>query len=696
MQTKQQALIAIVLGLLLFLGINLLIRSTLGGAKADLTEDRLFTLTAGSKAIAKNLGEPVALEFYFSRSAGDEVPQLKTYAERVQALLEEFARSSNGKLTLRLLDPEPFSEVEDQASAAGLRPLAVAANVSMYMGLVGRNSVGETERIPFFDPRQERFLEYEVAKLLSSLDRPDKTKVGVLSSLPVMGGGMQMPGQRPEPGWLFVKLLSDLYEVEELTGEQTQISSDIDVLVLIHPRELSQATLYAIDQYALAGRPLVAFVDGFCEGQPVPPEMQQQQFDVDKTSSLGPLLPAWGLKMVERKLAGDRKTALQVNVGSRTGAMQAIEYLIYLSIGPEQVDATSPVTAELDRLIMASAGIFEKLPDSTLEYTPLIRTSEDSQEIDLSQVQFGADPSALLKSFVPGYRQLDLAVQLRGKPKSAFPEGRPAAAGGVPSAADLPAHLSEASGEFNAILIGDADLLADRFWTQSDGLSQLFGTVTKSADNADFLLNSIELLAGDENLIRIRARGRFERPFTRVDELARAAEQKYRDQADRLDGELRTIQARLQELETQRPDQNSLYYTPEQEAEIKKAMERKVAVNKELRAVQYNLNKDVKRLGDTLMYANILGVPLLVACLALYFGVRRRQMTAELKGQEQRAKKKAVTDQRVISGFAFAGGAAMIALNVATGVVPGGAIGGGIGGALGAFVGMIVNSLRAK
>lgn len=623
MQTKHQALLAILLGLLLFLGINLLTRSTLSGAKADLTEDQLFTLTAGSKAIAKNLGEPVALEYYFSRSAGDEVPQLKTYAERVQALLEEFVRASDGKLSLSLLDPEPFSEVEDQAGAAGLRPLSVTANVSMYLGLVGRNSVGEIERIPFFDPRQERFLEYEVAKLLSSLDRADKTKVGVLSSLPVMGGEMTMPGQRPEPGWLFVNLLRDLYEVEELTGEQTQIPADIDVLVLIHPRELSDNTLYAIDQYALAGRPLVAFVDGFCEAQPTPPGAQQQ-FDVDRTSSLGALLPAWGLKLVDRKLAGDRKTALQVNYGGRNGAMQPIEYLIYLGLGPEQVDATSPVTAELDRLVLASAGIFEKLPESTLEYTPLIRTTEDSQEIDLSQVQFGADPNALLKGFVPGYQSLDLAVQLRGKPKSAFPEGRPALAEGEVPPSDAPAHLSEATGDFNAILISDADLLADQFWTQRDGLAQLFGTVTKSADNADFLLNSIELLAGDQNLISIRARGRFERPFTKVEELARAAEQKYRDQADRLDAELRAIQGRLQELETQRPDQNSLYYTPEQEAEIKKAMERKVAVNKELRAVQFDLNKDVKSLGDTLMYANILGMPLLVGGLALAFGARRR------------------------------------------------------------------------
>ena len=622
MRSSNQIPLVILLGLLLLLGINLLARSTLGGLKADLTEDRLYTLTDGSKAIARGLSEPVQLEFYFTRAAGDEVPQIKTYAERISVLLEELARASQGKIELALLDPQPFSEVEDQASAAGLKPLAISSDATMYLGLVGRNAIGETELIPFFDPRQERFLEYEVAKLLSKLDRAERTTVGILSSLPVMGGEMTMPGQRPEPGWLFVKLLQDLYEVRELTGEQSAIPADIDVLVLIHPRELSPATLYALDQYALSGRALVAFLDGFCEGQPTPPGMQAQ-FDVDRTSDLGPLLSSWGVTLVPRKLAGDRRLAVQVSYGGRGGAMQPIEYLIYMALGADQADQTSPVTAGLDRILMASAGLFQKAADSSLEYTPLLRTSEDSQEIDLSSVQFGADPMALLKNFVPGYRALDLAVQLRGRPKSAYPEGRPAAGEGE-SDGETPAHLSEASADFNAILVSDADLLADNFWTQRDGLAQLFGTVTKSADNADLLLNAIELLAGDQNLISIRARGRFERPFTKVDELARAADQKFRDQADRLDSELRTIQARITELEAQRPDQNSLYYTPEQIAELEKARARKVEVNKELRAVQFSLNKDVEALGDRLMYLNILAVPLLIAVAALVESARRK------------------------------------------------------------------------
>lgn len=618
MRPSNQVPLAILLGLLLLLGINLLSRSTLGGFKLDLTEDRLYTLSAGSKAIARELSEPVQLEFYFTRAAGDDVPQIKSYAERITTLLEELVSASQGKIELSLLDPQPFSEVEDQASAAGLKPLALSAQTTMYLGLVGRNAVGETELIPFFDPRQERFLEYEIAKLLSNLDRTERTTVGILSSLPVMGGEMTMPGQRPEPGWLFVKLLRDLHEVRELTGEQASIPDDIDVLVLIHPRELSPTTLYAIDQYALAGRPLVAFLDGFCEGQPTPPGMQAQ-FDVDRTSDLGPLLASWGVTQVPRKLAGDRRLAVQVSYGGRGGAMQPIEYLIYMALGAEQADQTSPLTAGLDRILMASAGVFQKSSDSALEYTPLLRTSEDSQEIDLSSVQFGADPMALLKGFVPGYRALDLAVQLRGRPKSAYPDGRPAGAEG-----EAPAHLSEASADFNAILVADADLLADNFWTQRDGLAQLFGTVTKTADNADLLLNAIELLAGDQNLISIRARGRFERPFTKVEELARAADQKFRDQADRLDAELRTIQARITELEAQRPDQDSLYYTPEQIAELEKARARKLEVNKELRAVQFSLNKDVESLGDRLMYLNILAVPLLIVVAALVEGTRRK------------------------------------------------------------------------
>ena len=640
MSTKLWTLAGV--GVLVFAGVNLITRTSLAGARIDLTEDRLFTLTEGSRNIASSLSEPVTFEYFYSRALGSQIPQIKAYADRVEEVLEEFARASGGKLELERKDPEPFSEAEDEAVLAGLRAVPISQTEKLYFGLVGENAVGEQEVIPFFDNReaQERFLEYELARILVSLDNPEKLKVGVVSSLPVMGGGMPMPGQPPERAWLFVDMVRGLFEVEELEAGFDEVPDDVSVLLIVHPKGLSDASLYAIDQYALGGGRVVALVDAWCEAQPNPPGGMQAQFDADKTSDLDPLLEAWGVRMPARKVAGDRSLATRVQVPGRGGTPEPVDYLTYLSIGPDQCSESSPVTAQLSRLLFANAGFLEPVEDSDMTFEPLISTTADSMAVELTRVQFFPDPATLLDEFAPSYQPQHLAVSVTGRPETAYPGGAPADADDEPEtlaeAAEEaealldgeqpaePVHLTEATEDFAAIVIADVDFLSDRFWTQQDALSQLFGTVAKTADSPDFLLNAIEQLSGDTNLMSIRARGAYERPFARVVALEKDAEQRYRDEKEALEAELQTSEARIAELQQQRDDSGSLFLTPEQEDEIERARKKVVETSKKLRKVQHSLRKDIESLGSRLQLLNVVAVPALVGVAALAFSALRR------------------------------------------------------------------------
>lgn len=611
---------ALVVGLVLFVAVNVLSSAALRSQRIDLTENNLYTLSEGSKNIVRNLDDKVYLDFFYSKKQADKAPGIKTYATRVRELLEEYELLSGGKVELTILDPEPFSDAEDQAVQAGLRgvPLSAAGD-SLYLGLVGRNTLDGEEVIPFFDPSSERFLEYELTKLVYSLSNPEKKTVGLMSSLPLEGGAPNPmnPMAQPTPPWQIVPQLESYFEVERIETTATEIPEGIDVLMLAHAKELSDETLYAIDQFVLAGGRVVAFVDPNCEADmpPVDPNNPMAAMQADKSSNLDKLFAAWGVRMLESKIAADRGQALQV----RTREGRPVPFVVWLGLGPEQFAEDDPVISELTSINTAAAGILEPVEGATTEFAPLIQTSDDSMKIEQSRIQFFPQPEDLLTTFIPGGEPLTIAARVSGAVSSAFPEGSPSAGAEAAEDGTTEGHLNESVAPINVVLVADADLLQDRFWIQEMNLGGMISLgYQKTADNGDFVFNTIENLCGNNDLISVRAGSNFARPFTRVEELQRLAQEKYLLESKTLEQKLQATEAKLAELQRQKGgDGNQLILSEEQRAELEKFREEKLETRKQLRAVQHNLNKDIEGLGTTLKLANILGTPLLFTLIVL-------------------------------------------------------------------------------
>jgi ABC-type uncharacterized transport system involved in gliding motility auxiliary subunit len=633
-----QTSLALILGLVAFGTLNLLVGRLFGSARIDLTEDALYTLSEGAREIARDLEEPVDLEFYFSSELGELNPGFRALAERVEEVLAEFVRASEGQLRLERVDPEPYSEAEEQAVASGVRGIPIsAAGDRGYFGLVGRNAFGDDEVLPFFnpgDPSTERFLEYSIGRMLVTLDQVERPKVALLTSLEVMGSMPGMPGQRPTPPWLVVRLLQQLFDVETLDPTSfTEVPEDTDALIVLHPKQLGDAALYAIDQYALAGGPVLAFVDPWCEVEPSPeqPPMMMMPPPSDKSSDLARLFEAWGVRLVPRKVAADETFAMRM--AGRGG--QPADYSIIPAFDETCFDGEDPITANLTRLIFAFPGALEPLDEASTEVTPLIRTSERGSRIDVSRVSTNLDPQAIAQDYIPEGEQW-IAARIGGRASSAFPDGPPAPEAPAPDSSDEgepvpPApsgedHLTESIADLRCLVMADVDFLSELWWT--DPRLAGMGMYSPTADNGDFVLNAVELLSGDSNLASLRARGRYERPFKRVQELRRLAEAKFADKEQQLEIELADARNRLNELQLERSDSQSLILNDEQRAEVERFRDREVEISRELRAVRLELNKDIEDLGTRLKLANVVGVPAAVALAAFVIlgaGRRRRR-----------------------------------------------------------------------
>jgi len=618
----------------LFFAINMWSATGLRGVRADLTEAGLFTLSPGARAIAASPQEPVTLTFYYSSKLARGNPGIQSYALRVRELLEEFERQSRGKVVLRTVDPEPFSDEEDRAVQAGLAPVPMGPSENLYLGLVGTNTLDDQEIIPFFDSRQERFLEYDVSKLIYVLSHPKKKVIGLMSSLQMEGMMFDpMTGQPTrQPPWQIVREMRSFYEVKSVPPDTDRIPDDIDVLMVVHPKNLSERAQYAIDQHVLRGGRLVLFLDPFCEGDQPPGMNPLEAMNVKRDSNLPRLLNAWGVEMVEQRVAGDLKYAIPVVVGAQNRPEQ-VSFVAWLSVKPETMNRDDAVMAQISLMNFASPGILQNSEAGPLELAPLVQTSEQSQMLDVAQFVLMPDPKAMLRDFKPSGERRTLAARLKLRDgavlRTAFPDGKPAAPGpdGAPKEAEAtPDQLKEATAPPNIVVVSDVDMLTDRFWTREE---RLFGQTlgySKLADNGDFVVNVLDNLAGSSDLISIRARGEYARPFTRVQDMLKSAEQKYLAKQQELEQRLRDTEQKIAELQRQRPDQpgaTELILSPEQQAEIEKFRKDMIDTRRALRTVQLDLRKDVEQLGVRLKFLNIAVVPLVVSGLALGLGAYR-------------------------------------------------------------------------
>jgi ABC-type uncharacterized transport system involved in gliding motility auxiliary subunit len=612
----------------LFLAFNTFSESAFKSARADLTESKLFTLSDGTRNVLDKLDEPITLRFYFSKKLAGEAPAVQGYAQRVQELLEEYVAHAHGKLKLEVSDPEPFSEDEDRAVGYGLKGMqASASGELLYFGLAATNTTDQEETIPFFQESKEESLEYDITKIVFNLSHPKKKVVGLMTKLPMEGNPMERmrnPNAEVQP-WFVVDSIQQMFEVRTVPPTSVKIDKDIDVLMIVHPQGLAPQTLYAIDQFVLGGGKVLAFIDPHCEGQDVRPDPQNPMAAMmaNRSSDLGPLLAAWGLEMSPEELAGDRDAALRVNFQN-----QAVDYLVYLGLRRQRDDKTDAkggisntdfVTSQLDTMNMATVGILKKKDGATETVTPLLETTPNSMRVQKSQIQFGPDPKRLLESFVSGKEKLMLAARVNGPAKTAYPDGKPKppdSKDATPPPADDGTQLKESKEPINVIVVADADMLQDQFWTRTQNF---FGQriAVPNAGNADFVVNALDNLTGSNDLISLRSRGRFNRPFDRVVEIRKQAETSFHQKEKELEDKLADTEKKINDMQSSKDTKSAMILSPEQQKAIEGFRDEKVKTRKELRKVKHEMQKDIESLGTTLKFVNIGLMPLLVIVAAI-------------------------------------------------------------------------------
>jgi len=607
----------------LFIGVTILITFVFRGARVDLTESDLYSIAPGTKNILKSLDEPVNLYFFFSQEASSQSPPIRAYAQRVRELLEEMAQRSGGKLHLNVVDPQPFSEDEDRANEFGLQAVPIGGRgEAVYFGLAGTNSTDGREVIGFFQPDKEEFLEYDVASLIYKLGHTKRPTVGLLSGLPVDPSFDQQTGQMRE-GWASISQLRELLNVQPVAADIQTVPDNINVLMLIHPRELSPATQFAIDQFVMRGGKLLAFIDPQSENDPMAMQMAQQMGGAmpPRSSSLGTLLDAWGISYDSTKILGDRELGLTVSL--RQGE-QPSQHIAIVGFNRDSMDRKDVVTSSLDSINVMTAGAIALKKDAKITLEPLIQSSTQAQLLPAAKLAFLADSQSLLEDFKPTGERYIVAGRIHGKLASAFPNGAPTPAAPSPTPAKPADALKESKGDANVIIVADTDILADPLWLRTQNV---FGQrmAMAWANNGDFVSNAIDNLAGSSDLISIRGRQSFFRPFTRVDELRRKADDQLRAKEKELDAQLKDTESKLTALEAGRGGKNTMTLTPEQEAELTRFQHERVRIRKDLRDVRRSLDIEIEKLGTRLKVINIALIPFLLAIGAVILAITRRR-----------------------------------------------------------------------
>ena len=599
----------------------------------DLTAERLYTLSPGTRQTLARIDEPITLRFYYSTRLGDRVPSYGVYAHRVRELLDQYVAAAHGKIRLEVDDPQPFSDIEDRAVAFGLQGVPLdAQGEQVYFGLAGTNSTDDERTIPFFAPQRERLLEYDLTRLVHTLAVPKRTVVGLISSLPLAGDPIAaLQGEASRP-MAVLQQLRQLDDVKMLPSALDAIPAGTDVLMLVHPQKLPAKTLFAIDQFVQNGGKALIFVDPYSEMQ-----ARGGPADMAVDSDLEPLFKAWGVRLEPNTVAADRRDARRVVVPTGAGGGKPLPYVAWLDLKDGELNRDDPITASLSSVTVSSAGIIEPLSGATTTFEPLITTSPDAMKLPVDKVAGFPDVVGLLIHFKPTGMRYTLAAHITGPAETAFPDGPPKAAAtpGKPAAtpakpAAPPAKTSEftakSAGPINVVVVADTDMLDDRAWAQSQ---DFFGrqVVAPLADNADFVANAIDVLSGGEELIGLRSRGSSVRPFEVVERIQRAADDRYAAKEHALEQKLKATQAKLRDLTTGAPakaDANTPL-SPEQAKAVEQFRTDLLATRRALRRVREAQRQDIEQLKAILEFCDIALVPIVVALAAIVLGLTRRR-----------------------------------------------------------------------
>jgi ABC-type uncharacterized transport system involved in gliding motility auxiliary subunit len=611
----------------LFLAVVMLSNVGLRGVRLDLTQNKLYTLSKGTQMVLADLKEPVNLYFYFSRDvAAKQAPLVMPYAARVREFLEEISARAGGKIHLQVIDPQPYSDDEDRAAEFGLQSLHAGAGEALYFGLGGTNSTDGRSSIPSFTPDREEFLEYDVAKLVQELGTPKKPVIGLLSTIGLQGQFNPQTGQMGEP-WPIYTQLQQLFTVRTLTPDMDHIDKDVDVLMLIHPKQLAPKVLYAIDQFVMRGGRVLLLVDpnagADLSGQD--PSNPLAGAMANHSSDLQPLLTSWGVDYDPTKVIGDLGRGLEVRASATGGP---IRHIGILGLRHEDMDQKDVVTASLESINLATVGSLAQHAGAKTTFEPLLMSSTTAEPMPAQRFNALVDPGTLRDGFKSTGVRYTIAARITGPVDSAYPNGPP---GDQKPAAGPPIpHLAKSTTPANIVVIADTDLLMDYLWVQT---RELLGqrVAQAFANNGDFIANILDNLTGSSALISVRGRASFSRPFERIEALKRQADDRLRAKALELQSELQQTEGKLTELQAKRNDQSSLMLSPEQEAELKRFTAEKTRVRKDLRETQRGLDVDINRLGSWLKVINIAIAPLIVAVAGvMILSLRRRRRASKL------------------------------------------------------------------
>lgn len=607
----------------------------------DFTENKVFTLSEGSKSLVSKIEEPITLQFYFSASVEqimDEATTIffKNYASRIEGLLEQFERAADGNIILEKIDPRPDTKEEEEATRAGLQSQELPTGEPLFMGLLAIQADQE-EVISVFNPQREAFIEYDISQIIYKVQQLEKPKLGLITSLPVMGNQppqmamMQNPNLRPEPKWYFMEELEAHYDVMTIESSATSIPDDVVALVVIHPKGLSDDLLYAMDQYIMADKPIFLAIDSSSYYE----RSQQQSMGgmfmgpSGTASDLSKLLDAYGIQFESDKFVADRKLASLVG-GPGGMPVRHPAWITY-----NNLDDNSPVTANLDTLVFAESGSFS-LHNSVikrLEIDALVQSSEQSSNLDTTMLPYGT-PQSLMQSVSIGDPKI-LAGYVRGKLKTAFPEGRPS----VESESDNeesnqsetdtnaekeadPNHKMESVNGANFFILADTDFLADPFTVER---INFFGmnAVQPLNSNVALFRNVVDSQAGSKDLIGIRGKGTSTRPFIRVREMEMIAEQNFQAELEEVNAKLSQIRQSISELQQSNAETKSIVLTPEVRQKLKEFKEQEAEFMSKKREIRKQLREDVEAMDSMLAGMNLLFVPLIIGIVGVAFFRKR-------------------------------------------------------------------------
>ena len=591
----------------------------------DLTENKMYSLSEGTKNILANLEEEVTIKFFYNKSLPNLPVNIKSFAKRAIEFVQEYVQYGNGNVVFEFYDPKVDSDEEEWAQKYGLQAMNLPSGEKLFFGLVVM-ATDQEEVMPFLDPSREALLEYDLTRNIYRVQNPKRKKIGIISSLSIFGGPqMPMPGQPPQGGgeaWQFITELKKTYKVDEISTTSDSIDDDVDLLLVIHPKKLSDKLQFAIDQFVLSGKNAIVFVDPLCVSDDSP---GQNQYMRDNKSSLDKLFRAWGIDMENNKALADMNMTTRV----RTQNNKVESSPIWLSAKEETLNADNVITANIESLLFPVTGALKKSSSSEYDFEGLIQSSLNANLIDSFKANFGA--SGIRRDFSAAAEKFNIAAQVSGKFKTAFPAGKPKDKDeDKKDSDDKKEYLKEAKTKSTVIVVADVDMLHDSYYLQKQSFLG-FKMTNMFNDNLNFLLNASEFLTGSQDLIGIRSRGQFQRPFTKVNELETMAQERWHSKEQELVKKAEQANHRLQDLQQKKDPSQKMIMSPEQESEIKKFRAQKIKINKELKNVRKNLRSDIEALGVKVKFINIFLMPLLVAIGGIIFAVYRQKKAYQKK-----------------------------------------------------------------